>query len=137
MNVIDKAKNRFEDVFQGTLTSNWKGGKAEKDPIATKMETEPRSEVQPLGEALDSLIHGNEIVPAQIIVEYDLSVDQFILELLRHVGGNLKQQEIVNYTGWSASKISRDLSRLEAEGSVGRFQLGREKVVHIPGAGPG
>ncbi|WP_435366151.1 helix-turn-helix transcriptional regulator [Haloarchaeobius sp. DYHT-AS-18] len=69
-------------------------------------------------------------------MEYNLSVDQFILALLRHAGGDLRQQEFVRYTGWSTSKVSRNLCRLEAEGRIRRVQFGRQKVVYFPGSGP-
>lgn len=48
---------------------------------------------------------------------------------LREAGGELPQKELTARSGWSKSKVSRLLSRMEDEGSVEKVSLGRENVV--------
>lgn len=57
-------------------------------------------------------------------------------ETLRHrldqiEGDRIKQQTLVDELDWSESTISRHLSDLEAEGTIERYQIGRENVVFI------
>jgi len=41
----------------------------------------------------------------------------------------MKQSEIVDATDWSKAKASRVLSRMEEEGELVRYRVGRENVV--------
>lgn len=57
-------------------------------------------------------------------------------ETLRHrldqvEGDRIKQQTLVDELDWSESTISRHLSDLEAEGTIERYQIGRENIVFI------
>lgn len=60
-----------------------------------------------------------------------------ILRDLRAHGGQLRQQQLVRAHTWSPATVSRHLSEMEAEGTVERYRHGREKVVCLPGIGPG
>lgn len=44
-------------------------------------------------------------------------------------GGRIKQSTIASETCWSDSKVSRLLGEMEADGTVERVRVGREKVV--------
>ena len=59
-----------------------------------------------------------------------------IPQLIEENGGELWQSEIIERTGWSASKTSRTLSQLEDDNRILRYEIGREKLVCLPGADP-
>ncbi|SHH56081.1 DUF7343 domain-containing protein [Halobaculum gomorrense] len=56
--------------------------------------------------------------------------------VLRANGGRLKQSEIVDRTGWSKSKVSRTLSRMDDEGTVEKTSIGRGNVISLPDHAP-
>jgi hypothetical protein len=62
--------------------------------------------------------------------------EERVLRYLRPHGGRMRQWELVECTEWSKSKMSRLLSDMEAEGSINRTQIGREKIVALPGHEP-
>lgn len=51
--------------------------------------------------------------------------------LLKH-DGRMWQGKLIEETGWSASKMSRTLSKMETEGRITRYRIGREKLVTLP-----
>ena len=57
------------------------------------------------------------------------SSEEYVLQLLQHNRGRLRQQEIIERTGWSPSKVSRVLSALEDDGRAEKIRAGRENVV--------
>lgn len=59
-----------------------------------------------------------------------------IIELCRSRGGRIKQQTVIEETGWSEPKVSRLLSEMEDAGRITRVPVGREKVVAVPGTLP-
>jgi hypothetical protein len=59
-----------------------------------------------------------------------------VARLLDEAGGSVRQQVIVRETGWSKSKVSRLLSKMEEEGRVTKIAVGRENVVSLPGREP-
>ena len=65
-----------------------------------------------------------------------LTPEERIVELVEERGGRMKQAEVVANIEWSESTVSRKLQRLESSGEVTRCQLGREKVVYLPGCEP-
>ena len=65
-----------------------------------------------------------------------LTPEERIVELVHDSGGRMKQAEVVANVEWSESTVSRKLQRLESGGQVTRCQLGREKVVYLPGCEP-
>lgn len=54
---------------------------------------------------------------------------EVVFHALRERGGRIKQSTLVARTGWSASKVSRLLTEMEARGTIERVRAGREKVV--------
>ena len=62
-----------------------------------------------------------------------ISDEERIHRYLRPHGGRMRQSELVECTEWSKAKISRLLSEMEQNGSVERVQIGREKIVALPG----
>lgn len=54
-----------------------------------------------------------------------------IRRLLEANDGRLRQREIADEFGWSASKTSRTLSSMVDEGTVEKLQLGRENVIDL------
>lgn len=65
-----------------------------------------------------------------------LADEDRICRLLDDAGGYLRQQAIVNETGWSKSKVSRLLSRMESEEQVTKINVGRENIISLPGEEP-
>lgn len=60
-----------------------------------------------------------------------------VREQLRENGGQMKQSELADALGWSASKTSRVLSDMTDEGTVEKLRLGRENVIELPENGNG
>lgn len=61
--------------------------------------------------------------------------DHKILRLLQREG-RVRQARIAEEFGWSASKTSRLLSRMEDDGLIARRFMGREKLVYFPHYSP-
>ena len=59
-----------------------------------------------------------------------------VLQLLETHSGITWQSHVVSETEWSKSKVSRVLSKMEANGTVRRYRIKRQKVVCLPGAEP-
>ena len=59
-----------------------------------------------------------------------------VLKLLRNNRDRMKQVDIVEKTGWSKSKVSRLLSRMEERGDINRLRVGRGNIVYLEGAKP-
>lgn len=55
-----------------------------------------------------------------------------VMELVRDAGGRMRQAEVGERTGWSASKVSKVTSRLEDEGRLLKRRWGKEKVLMLP-----
>lgn len=71
------------------------------------------------------------------VMHRDVQTDQDrVLQLLEEHDGIIYQSEFVDATGWSKTKVSRILSEMESDGSINRYQIGREKVVCLPGHDP-
>lgn len=68
------------------------------------------------------------------IIEHETvgSSEGQILTLLDANDGRMWQQDVVAETGFSAAKVSRLLSELEASGQIARYRKGRQKVVVDP-----
>lgn len=59
-----------------------------------------------------------------------------VLRLLREHNSRLRQHQIVDETGWSKSKVSRVLSKMQDDDQISKFQIGRENIVTLPGEKP-
>lgn len=57
------------------------------------------------------------------------SDEEAVLALLEDHDGTMKQPELRDALDWSDSKISRVTSRLESDGTIEKYQLGRENIV--------
>lgn len=65
-----------------------------------------------------------------------LAPEECIVGAIERAGGSVKQAEIVAAVDWSESTVSRKLSDLESRDAVSRYQIGREKLVFLPGHEP-
>ena len=65
-----------------------------------------------------------------------LTPEEHILDALERRGGAMKQSAIVDAVDWSESTVSRKLTGLESRSAVSRYQIGREKLVYLPGHEP-
>lgn len=74
--------------------------------------------------------------PTETYVQLGMSPEDYLVRLARARGGRLKQQQIVEATGWSEPTVSRLLSKMEDRGRIVRVQVGTEKVVGLPDAMP-
>ncbi|ODR81780.1 hypothetical protein BG842_01460 [Haladaptatus sp. W1] len=75
--------------------------------------------------------------PADDEEEDDILTDEgLVLKLLNENRGRMKQVDIVDETGWSKSKVSRLLSRMEERGDINRLRVGRGNIVYLDGAKP-
>lgn len=59
-----------------------------------------------------------------------------IWQLLDQNGGRLPQSEIVTETGWSKSKVSRLLTRMEDDDQITKINIGRENLITRSGDEP-
>lgn len=64
------------------------------------------------------------------------TVEEVVYDYLKSQDGIAPQGDLKRATGWSTSKTSRILSRMESDGWIVRYQVGREKVVCLPGNEP-
>ncbi|MFH5802294.1 helix-turn-helix domain-containing protein [Haladaptatus sp. CMAA 1911] len=60
-----------------------------------------------------------------------------VLKHLRENGGRLPQGEIIERTGWSKSKVSRLLSKMEDREQISKINIGRKNIVILYGQEPG
>lgn len=58
-----------------------------------------------------------------------LSDTDRVMQILEANGGEMKQKEIEEETGWSAAKVSQVTSKLEDEDRIEKLRMGRENVV--------
>ena len=65
-----------------------------------------------------------------------MTPEEQVIEVVSANGGGMKQAEIVSTLDWSESTVSRKLSDLESRDAVTRYQIGREKLVYLPGSEP-
>ncbi|MDX1748471.1 MAG: helix-turn-helix domain-containing protein [Halobacteriales archaeon] len=82
------------------------------------------------------LLSGEEVSKQEVHIELGLRPAEFLEWLVRDAGGRMWQADLVETTGWSGSSVSRYLGRLESEGTVDRVQIGRRKLVGVPGGLP-
>lgn len=61
---------------------------------------------------------------------------EFVTALLEAEGGDLPQQAFTDYTDLSESTVSRILQDLEEDDEIVRVEIGRQKVVFLPGEAP-
>ncbi|WP_410764764.1 helix-turn-helix transcriptional regulator [Haloferax sp. DFSO60] len=57
--------------------------------------------------------------------------EDHVTNLLRASGGRIRQKDVVTELGWSKSKVSRVLSRMEDDGVITKLRLGRENVIDL------
>ncbi len=63
-----------------------------------------------------------------------LSNEERVIRLLEANGGRMKQQQIVQETGWTDAKTSQVITGMRETGDVEVFRIGRENVVALPEA---
>ncbi|QLG29049.1 MarR family transcriptional regulator [Halorarum halophilum] len=73
--------------------------------------------------------------PSEVPLEM-LSNEDAVLAVLRRNGGRVRQSDLVEETGWSKSKVSRVLSRMDDAGRVTKINVGRGNVITLPGEEP-
>lgn len=79
---------------------------------------------------------GNGTAPPTPEPDDILTDEGRVLNLLTENRGRMKQVDIVEETGWSKSKVSRLLSRMEERGDINRLRVGRGNLVYLEGAKP-
>ncbi|WP_305794036.1 hypothetical protein [Halorientalis sp. IM1011] len=60
-----------------------------------------------------------------------MSAEERLEHLLENENGRMRQADMVEAVEWSKAKVSRTLSNMEDEGTISRFQIGRENVVTL------
>lgn len=60
-----------------------------------------------------------------------LSDEGQVIRLLVENDGRIRQHQIVEETGWSKSKVSRTLSRMNEDGMIEKVSHGRENVITL------
>ncbi|MFC6733576.1 hypothetical protein [Haladaptatus sp. DYSN1] len=90
--------------------------------VADVSDEEPEPLVEPAAESIPD----TDLLPPE----------QYINRLLTQRGGQMKQTDIVDETGWSKAKVSRELSKMEENGTISRFRIGRGNIVTLSGHEP-
>ena len=85
----------------------------------------------PAPEKILDVVYFSETSPDDILTDVGR-----VLNLLSENRGRMKQVDIVEETGWSKSKVSRLLSRMEERGDINRLRVGRGNIVYLEGAKP-
>lgn len=57
-----------------------------------------------------------------------MTAEERVVRLVSENDGRMKQSDIVSAVEWSESTVSRKLSKLETEGAITRYQIGRGKA---------
>lgn len=68
--------------------------------------------------------------------ETGVTTTEYISLYLKANGPRVRQQELVRSLAWSDATVSRLLKRLEEDGVVETYTLGRENVICLPGTSP-
>lgn len=84
----------------------------------------------------EDLLDDPPISKQEMHLELGLKPPEFIVWLVRNDGGRTWQSDLVATTGWSKSTVSRYLDGLESDGTIERVQVGRQKLVALPGEMP-
>lgn len=92
----------------------------------TRFDEEEPSGKRPTGASDEHRTVGPQLKPPE----------ERIVEIVSQNGDGIKQRDIVDAIRWSESTVSRKLCELEANGAVVRYQVGREKMVYLPGHEP-
>lgn len=71
-----------------------------------------------------------------VLAEELLTDEESVISTLRNHSGVTWQRHIVAETDWSESKVSRVLCRMEDDGVVRRYRVGRQNLVSLPGREP-
>lgn len=79
---------------------------------------------------------GEDPMDESTVVTEPITDEDRIQQLLDENGGRLHQSEIVSKTGWSKSKVSRLLSRMEDDGLITKISVGRENLITRSGDEP-
>ncbi|WP_233274873.1 helix-turn-helix transcriptional regulator [Haladaptatus cibarius] len=90
-------------------------------------------------EWLSGALDGEEVEPkSEQTQTNDVVTDaDRVLSLLRENGGRLPQSDIIEKTGWSKSKVSRLLSKMEDKQQISKINIGRKNIVILYGQEPG
>jgi hypothetical protein len=127
----------------GSLCPDWLVSRSDDDEGHSSDESDPETRPQERayeGEnesvSWDELLDGRGISKQRVWMDLGLSPDEFLVELICRAGGRMWQADIVNTTGWSKSTVSRHLGELESSGTIERVQIGRRKLVGVPGEMP-
>lgn len=61
-----------------------------------------------------------------------LSNEERVQQVLEDNGGRMRQQELVEETGWTEAKTSQVVGEMRESGALETFRLGRENVLKLP-----
>ena len=85
----------------------------------------------------ESQSSGAETTPEVTLTEEELLTDEErIKRFLQLSGGRARQAEMTDEFSWSASTVSRKLSKMEAADEISRVKIGRENVVFLESSEP-
>jgi uncharacterized membrane protein len=104
-------------LFYRTRGSPWTDSSGDR---TARADVEPRTDT-------DGETEG-EAPPAATAV----TDEQRVHEVIDDHEGQVRQSVVVSETGWSKSKVSRVLSRMEDNGAIQKIPIGRENIVARP-----
>lgn len=118
---------RVEDGDTGAATADHAGG-----GVTDGATTPGRDGASPARE----LVEESPVSKLEVRLEFGLSPAEFLVCVVRDEGGRTWQDVLVERTGWPTSTVSRHLCSLESDGVIERIQIGRRKLVCVPGELP-
>jgi len=117
---------------QVSLPTQWR---TESDAVSTPEQPETVEHRPATGSDTESVARpAPESEPRP--VSPPLTDNDQVIQLLRDHGGRLPQSDIVDETGWSKSKVSRLLSKMEGDGQISKIDLGRKNLIALTGDEP-
>jgi hypothetical protein len=65
------------------------------------------------------------------VTEGGKTPEEQVLQVLKQHEGRMRQQILASELGWTASKTSRVLTRMDKAGDINKLQLGRENIISL------
>lgn len=129
------AESRGADLAAGVAVTvgDWIGRVRER--VSRAVGVEANDEAPAANGGRDHPEPGPDDGPTEVPLEM-LSNEDAVLAVLRRNGGRIRQSALVEETGWSKSKVSRVLSRMDDAGRVTKINVGRGNVITLPGEEP-
>lgn len=118
---------RFHSLLTGALSAEAEPSPDGRPRTGGDERTRPEQEA-----VIQRMLEDEDVSSTEAMLMTQLDRDELIVRIVRHEGGRVEQKQLVEWTDWSASTVSRSLSAMEADGRIERVQVGRKNLVLLP-----